>query len=183
MLYTICTRALYLLTTNFYDDYILASLPRSVESAKNSMELVFMLTGWNFDKLGKKATTFGTVCSALGVQFDLSSSGERILQVKNTEQRIQDLQTMTAATLQAGTLAKQEALVLRGKLGFADSFLHGRLGLMVLKQLSDHAYGRSNKLQPELALGLRVMSRRLESGSPRTVSAKALRQWFLFVDF
>ena len=35
-----------------------------------------MLTGWRFDMDGKKATTFGTVCKALGVQFDLSSSGE-----------------------------------------------------------------------------------------------------------
>ena len=74
MLCTICTREFFLLTTNFYDDYILASLPNSVESSKNSMELVFMLTGWKFDMDGKKATSFGTVCKALGVQFDLSSS-------------------------------------------------------------------------------------------------------------
>ena len=85
MLYTIWTRELFLLTTNFYDDYILASLPNSVESAKNPMELVFMLTGWRFDIDGKKATSFGTVCKALGVQFDLSSSGERILAVRNAE--------------------------------------------------------------------------------------------------
>ena len=57
---------------------------------------------------------------------------------------------MIAATLQAGVLTKHDALASRGKLGFADSFLHGRLGLMVLKQLSDHAYGRT----PERTLGL-----------------------------
>ena len=60
------------------------------ESAKNSMELVFMLTGWKFDMDGKKSTSFGTVCKALGVQFDLASSGERVLAVGNTEQRVQD---------------------------------------------------------------------------------------------
>jgi hypothetical protein len=49
------------------------------------MELVFMLTGWRFDIDGKKATSFGTVCKALGVKFDLSSSGERILAVRNAE--------------------------------------------------------------------------------------------------
>ena len=124
MLYTICTRELFLLTTNFYDDYILASLPNSVESSKNSMELVFMLTGWKFDMDGKKATSFGTVCKALGVQFDLSSSGKRVLAVKNTEQRIEDLLSMIHATLKADELGKQDALILRGKLGFADSFLH-----------------------------------------------------------
>jgi hypothetical protein len=67
MLYTICTRELFLLMTNFYDDYILASLPNSVESASNSLKLVFMLTGWRFDMDGKKATSFGMMCKALGV--------------------------------------------------------------------------------------------------------------------
>jgi hypothetical protein len=101
MLYTICTRELFLLTTNFYDDYILASLPNSTESSKNSMELVFMLTGWRFDMDGKKATNFGTVCKALGVQFDLSSSGEKLLRICNTEQRVQDLLAMLDATWKA----------------------------------------------------------------------------------
>ena len=182
MLYTVCTRQLFLLTTNFYDDYILALLPGSVESAKNSMELVFMLTGWKFDMDGKKSTSFGTVCKALGVQFDLASSGERVLAVRNTAQRVQDLLAMIASTLQAGELCKQEALILRGKLGFADSFLHGHLGLLVLKQLSEHAYSRSAKLSPELAFGLQVMAKRLSLGIPRIVSVKAVQQWFVFSD-
>ena len=153
MLYTIWTRELFLLAANFYDDY----MPNSVESSKTSMELFFMLTGWKFDMHGKKATSFGTICQALGVQFDLSSSGERVLAVKNTEQRVDDLLSMIHATLKAGELGKQDALILRGKLGFADSFLHGRLALMVLKQLSEHAYGRSAKLRDELKVGLQVM--------------------------
>jgi len=182
MLYTICTRELFLLTTNFYDDYILASLPNSVESSKNSMELVFMLTGWKFDMDGKKATSFGAICKALGVQFDLSSSGERVLMVKNTEQRIADLLAMLHATLKSGELGKQDALILRGKLGFADSFLHGRLGLLILKQLSEHAYGRSAKLRDELKVGLQAMIQRLSICAPRIVSAQAMKQWFVFTD-
>lgn len=43
-------------------------------------------------------------------------------------------------------LTKPEVLVLRGKLGFADSFVHGRLGSLVLKKLAEHAYDRSAKL-------------------------------------
>lgn len=74
-----------------------------------------MLTGWRFDMDGKKATTFGAVCNARGVQFDLRSSGEKILRVRNTEQRIQDLQVLISATLEEGCLSKQDALILRGK--------------------------------------------------------------------
>ena len=72
LLYTIATRGLHLLTTNFYDDYILASLPGSVESSENAMELIFILTGWPFATDGKKSTMFDKVCKALGVEFNLS---------------------------------------------------------------------------------------------------------------
>ena len=109
-----------------------------------------MLTGWQFETDGKKRTMFDKPCKALGVEFDLSRSGERILVIKNTEQRVQDLKALVVSTLQAGTLGKNEALMLCGRLGFAESFLHGRLGSLVLKQLSEHAYGRSPKLQREL---------------------------------
>ena len=46
MLYSVATRCLFLLTTNFYDDCILASRPALADSSSSSMELVFMLTGW-----------------------------------------------------------------------------------------------------------------------------------------
>ena len=181
-LYALAARALYLLTTNFYDDYILASRPSCVDSARNSMELIFLLTGWQFAKEGKKCTSFDVVCKALGVEFDLSLSGESILRIQNTEQRIQDLKTLINATLDAGSLGKQSALVLRGKLGFADSYLHGRLGALLLKQLSEHAYGRGTKLPSELVTSLTMMVHRLCNGRPREVSAKPLVEWFLYCD-
>lgn len=45
MICWISVKCLKLITTNFFDDFILASPPSLRESAKNSMELVFMLTG------------------------------------------------------------------------------------------------------------------------------------------
>jgi hypothetical protein len=44
---------------------------------------------------------------------------ERLLAIRNAEQRIQDLKAMVASTLKAGTLGRNEALLmLRGRLGF-----------------------------------------------------------------
>ena len=60
--------------------------------------------------------------------------------------------------------------------------LHGRLGLMALNNLSEHAYGGSGKLSAELAFGLQMMMRRLAAGVPRIVSAKTLRQWNVYSD-
>ena len=56
--------------------------------------------------------------------------------IQNTEQRIQDRTVLKTTTLESGVL----------KLGFADSFLHGRLGALLLKQLSEHAYGGTSNV-------------------------------------
>ena len=122
------------------------------------------------------------MCRALGVEFDLGKSGERIQMIQNTEQRIQDLTVLITTSLESGVLGKQSALVLRGKLGFADSFLHGRLGALLLKQLSEHAYGRASKIPPELVTCLNMMLQRLTSGRPREVNALPLKQWFVYCD-
>ena len=39
-----------------------------------------MFTGWEFAREGKKATEFASLCSALGVTFDLKDSKDGILE-------------------------------------------------------------------------------------------------------
>ena len=182
MLYAIAVRGLRLLTTNFYDDFILTSPPGLKESSQNGMELVFMLTGWEFARTGKKATQFDTVCRALGVQFDFGLSKDLILRVGNTESRRAELISMISDAIEKGSLDKNVCLTLRGKLGFADSFLHGRLGALVLKRLSEHAYGKTARLDDDIKLSLNAMSKRLELGDPREVTCNAREKWFIYTD-
>ena len=47
------------------------------------MEMIFLLTGWEFARDGKKATDFARICHALGVEFDLSLARDRILSIGN----------------------------------------------------------------------------------------------------
>ena len=182
MLHSIAARGLYLINTNFYDDFVILSRPDAASSASHSMELLFLLTGWHYAKEGKKATQFAHICRALGVEFDFSRSEERLMAVANTAQRKQDLITSITDILQTGTLAKHEALVLRGRLGFADSFMHGRLGKLILKKLIDHAYSRQKELEPDTVHALRAMKARLESDVPILVSECTLEQWFVYTD-
>ena len=114
MLFAIASKALFLLTTNFYDDFLLASKPALVDSASNSMELLFMITGGEYAKDGKKATCFDNICRALGVEFNLHRASERVLQIYNTQQRIDDLVASIDSVISSGKLTKQEGLVLRG---------------------------------------------------------------------
>eukprot|EP00435_Cladocopium_sp_Y103_P074642 s107_g50.t1 len=176
-IYALVVRGLFLLTTNFHDDFILASQPGLTESSKNnSMELLFMLTGWLFSKDGKKATDFDACCKALAFQFDFSRAEQRLLAVSNTEARKRELVQQLQAALDVGKLDKQECLVLRGRLGFADSFLHGRLGRLVLKKLIDHAYGNTSALSVELRQSLQAMVIRLQHDKPKTVSVQSFSQ-------
>lgn len=182
VIFSIATRGLYLITTNFYDDFILASRRGLVESARQSMELLFMLTGWEYATEGKKKTEFSDVCAALGVEFNFSMSEQRIMHVYNTKKRVEDLIALIDAVLQNRTLSKQESLVLRGKLGFADSYLHGRLGLVVLKQLVDHAYSPGARVDENLLQSLRFMKDRLANGKPLQIDHRALETWHLYTD-
>eukprot|EP00435_Cladocopium_sp_Y103_P033072 s2564_g8.t1 len=182
MLYALVSRGLYLLSTNFYDDFILASKPSLTDSARNSMELVFLLTGWIFAQDGKKATCFDTVCAALGVQFDFSRSEQGLLQICNTQSRKDELVRQILKAVERGWLDKQETLSLRGRLGFADSFLHGRLGKLVLKHLVDHAYGTTKYMDASLVASLKAMCQRLESSKQREVSANQCKQWYIYTD-
>ena len=156
LLHAIACRSLYLLCTNFYDDHILASKSSLCESASNSLEPMFELTGWLYDKDGKKSTDFGKICKALGVEFDFNRTELRLLSVCNTWDRKEELLKQIAAAVGAGSLDKQQALVLRGRLGFADSFLHGRLCRLVLSKLVEHAYGRTSKMDSDLIAALRL---------------------------
>ena len=116
VLYAIAVKGLYLLSTNFYDDYILAAKPSMVVSSENAIQLVFLLTGWIFAKEGSKATVFSAVCKALGVEFNLSRSSEQLAFIANTSRRVEDLSALIDSSLAAGQLSKTEALSLRGKL-------------------------------------------------------------------
>jgi hypothetical protein len=141
-----------------------------------------MFTGWEFAREGKKATEFASLCSALGVTFDLKDSKDGILKIKNTEKRINDLVGQLEEVIQRKTLNRPETLRLKGRLGFADGFLHGRLGALILKRLVDHAYSFSNEVDSELANVLKLMVQRLRHAGPKRVDATTVKEWSIFTD-
>ena len=169
MLHCIATRGAKLVTTNFYDDFILASSPLLQDSARNSMEPIFMLTGWDYATERRKVTSFGEVCNALGVSFDLHGSCDGVQKVQNIQKRIDELVEFISQVLERRKLDRHETLKLRGRLGFADGFLHGRLGSLILKRLIDHAYGSTSSLDDSLANVLGWMMHRLKTAEPKRV--------------
>ena len=181
-LHSIAARALFLLNTNFYDDFILVSRSANQTSARHGMEMVFLLTGWEFARDGKKATDFDVTCKALGVEFDLSKSKDRVLSIGNTEQRKAELVEHIDKVLHENRMNRHESLVLRGRLGFADSQVHGRLGKLVLNRIVEHAYGTQSELSTSLVEALAWLKTRLQTCKPKAIDCEPMRQCFLFTD-
>lgn len=109
-------------------------------------------------------------------------SKDLVLGVSNTDSRRSELISMINSAVSEGCLDKSSCLTLRGKLGFADSFLHGRLGSLLLKRLSEHAYGRTAKLEEELVQSLNAMVKRLQMGEAKSVKASSKQRWFIYID-
>lgn len=143
----------------FLDVYVLAGL--DISRKPLGLLLLFMLTGWKFDRDGKKAILFLNVCRALGVEFNFSHSNERVLEIYNTESRRQELIGQIYKALKWKMLCKQEALALHGRLGFADSFMYGRFGALVLKSLIEPVYGRDPKMDDDMCFAWHFMRERL----------------------
>ena len=178
-LFELATKGLMLLTTNFYDDFVLASPDCLQLSSANSMEMLFLLTGWSFARDGKKATAFGRHCEALGVHFDLESSGEHILRVNNTCKRVTEICDQIQLVFRDKKMDKKLALQLRGRLGFADTYLHGRFGALLMKHLIDHAYSSTTQVSDELFHVLTALFIRLRDNKAKEVKISPTNHKYL----
>ena len=171
-----------LITTNFHNDFILTSAPPLQDSVRNCMELIFLFTGWEYAKEGKKASCFAQVWNALGVSFDLKDSMDGILKVQNTEPRVAELVSFLEAVMERRSLNRHESQKLRGRLGFADYILHGRLGALILKRVIDHVYGHSSKIDDAMVAVFDLVKQRLETAGPKRVDVGTVNEWFLFIE-
>ena len=147
------------------------------------MEMLFLLTGWAFARDGKKATAFNRHCEALGVHFDLESSGDHVLRINNTTKRVAEICDQIQLVFREKKMDKKLALQLRGRLGFADTFLHGRFGALLMKHLIDHAYSSSTAVSEELFHVLTALFIRMRDNKAKEVKVSSSEyKYILYTD-
>ena len=180
----IAAKCLYLPTTCYYDDFVLASVPALAANSEACMSMLFQLLGWEFDREGPKADSFSSSVTALGVVFDLSGTSDGFLEVKNTDKRKSDVLELIDACLDKKQLQKKEAQVLRGKLSFAYSQIFGLSGKFALQCLSDHTYSKPFRASISSALSesLTVLGEKLAEGKPRRVTQSAKHNYVILTD-
>ena len=178
-----CTSGL-LIWTSYFDDFWCMSPPNLSSSAGAIAELIFGLTGWIFAKEGAKHVSFSQVVSVLGISIDLSHSKDGRCLFANTEKRISELKQSLSKCLEEGTLSKAMSLQLRGRLGFCESQIFGRVGNLAMKSLIDHAYRVPFKktIDGRCKQDILRLLDRLEHQGPRVVNGESSRVWILFTD-
>ena len=110
------------------------------------------------------------VFTALGVTVQLSSCLDGRLTISNTARRIKELVEAIRSIISAGSLAKAQALKLRGRVQFAEGQLFGRVGRLCLRAVSDHAHlAATATTSASCNRAFARFAKMLESAIPRTV--------------
>ena len=128
-------KCLTILNSCYFDDFATFSVPLLASNTDECMSMLLDLLGWAFDREGPKADQFGPSLSVLGVEIDLERSDEGTIFVANTAKRRDELVHRLDDVLLAGTLSRQAALELRGRLAFAESQIMGLAGQRGLKEV------------------------------------------------
>ena len=182
-LWAILTSVFWVITTNYFDDFVSIADFREAASVDYTVKAVFRLLGWRFAEDGPKAPPFSSNLVALGVQFDVSRLHQGLVKVANTESRRDELAQALDQAVTSKSLAKLEALRLRGRMQFASGQFYGRLARRCLAVVTQHAYGSESSTLAEAAIhALSRFRDMLVNGVPRMISSKATTTWFIFTD-
>ena len=84
-------KALNLIWSCFFDDYVVFSRDEHVNNAEQSVSLLFKLLGWKFAEEGDKADTFCREFGALGIRIILDEADKGLVKFTNTEKRSTEL--------------------------------------------------------------------------------------------
>ena len=175
--------ALSIVWTLYYDDFICLSSSMLASHTDNRVRAFFFLLGWQFSSSGDKHMDFSEVFTALGVIVQLSSCLDGRLTISNTTRRIKELVEAIQSILSSGSLAKAQALKLRGRMQFAEGQLFGRVGRLCLRAVSDHAYWAATAAtSASLNRALARFAKMLEFAMPRTVKIGLESPWYVFTD-
>ena len=95
--------------TAYFDDFVVFSPPSLQRSAESFVEIVFLCTGWSYDRDGSKASDFSAQVQALGAVVDLTEISRGVVRLDNTTKRKRDLDLLIRGVLDRGNVGHVEA--------------------------------------------------------------------------
>ena len=175
-------RALQLVWSFFFDDYITLCRVGEESLVEGVVNQFFKLLGWNISA-GEKDLPFSDVFKGLGVEISFRQWMDGRVLFQNTEKRIAELVDTLKGILHEQKLPHQQALSVRGRLQFAKAQLWGRSAKLSLSAITQHAYsGHSDKVDSHVCDHLKLFIDSLQSRSPRVISNKWEKSLYVFTD-
>ena len=165
----LAARCLALPMSCYFDDFVSFTTPALAMNTQAALCLMLDIFGWVFDKEGPKSDDFSDSVAALGVIVELSHTSVGRLLVGNTQKRLHESIEFVRTVIRENKLTKKDALTLRGRLGYCDAFIFGRIGKVALQNITRHAYAQPFALKTDQHLNdsLSLLEDRLSSGVPR----------------
>lgn len=140
-IHCIGVRLFGLMWLNYYDDFPQVDLCCAADAAMVTAEGLLDLLGWKFSQKESKRAPMATKFSALGVDFDLSSSAEGMVLVANKPSKVQQIVSLLNDILETGHFPPTVATSLRGRLQFAESQTFGRAVALHMRSCQQRATG------------------------------------------
>lgn len=182
-LWFLATRALDVLWTNYFDDFVCCCPKSESKHLSMTVHAFFHIMGWTFAESGSKAIDFDSVCKALGVTIDVSLMHQGRVLVDNTESRKRELGEFIDHIVKTKKLSSADTLKLRGRMQFTAGQLFGRVAKTCLAKVRNHAYrSGSTDVSESLVSSLLLFKTFLLAQRPRLVSPSLSRTWTVFTD-
>ena len=176
-------KALNIIWSCFFDDYVSFCREEHVNNTSMSVSLLFKLLGWKFAEEGDKAEDFSKEFCALGIRIILEDSASGLVKFTNTEKRSAELISIINNLLCKGSMSLVEAQRLRGRMQFMDGQLFGRLGKLCMREVTNHSLTpNTTKLCKRTVDAMQRFAIFLEHAEPRKLHLNSDTVWFIYTD-
>ena len=160
---------------SYFDDFPHLEYAELQHLAKSSSQALLKLVGWRFSQEAKKDRPFEKQFDCVGVSFDLRSTEEALITIRNKEGRIESICEMLSGCMDRNSITASEADCLRGRVQYASGQMYDRAGRVLTAMFLDSAESQDRKLTRE-SLGFAVeLMRCLQEAAPRTVARESPR--------
>ena len=170
--------------TAYFDDYTVFSRDELVCNTSQTICNLFDLLGIDFAREGDKAGDFSDCFKSLGVEIRLDRFSQGAVLIGHTHDRCEELRTVLGDILNAGSVSPKQAMSLRGRMHWFESFAFGRVANSAVKVIGDVSLRREKlvKLNLQELNAIRFLHERVVVAPPLNITPSCLRCWLVFTD-
>ena len=178
------TVGLWLIWTNFFDDYTALCTRQTAQEVTFCVESLLRLLGVKYAETGPKAPDFAEKFKTLGLEFDLSETNSGSFVLGHTDKRREELLATLHEFLQVETVEVKALEKLHGRLVWFSSYVFGRELNTAVRVISRYARFKTETINKpdDLNHALKFLAEELVRARPVQVSLSHSSTFFVFTD-